>query len=261
MTGSEIIKSNLKKLSDHSSFVEKVRASQLEEAALLLKGEEPSVARAFWENTFDSSPLSADMIRLSRMLSKKSISQEHKKRAHIATIKSPVSLRAIPLLTADYEEISITETSDLRSACEEVSSQRSDFCILPVSSSLDGHYPTFSKLLKAYDLKIVSVAKLQRPDRDEEIQMALLSSELYRKESAKLCSFVFTEEKEGFLGKLLNALTEVGSFPVYVISSPLEYNMDKFEHRIEIQLGDLSPEDLLYFLEAAVPGHTVLGIY
>lgn len=161
----------------------------------------------------------------------------------------------------NISDIRILTVSDFRSACEEVSLGGADACVLPMCSSADGYYPTFSKLLKQYELKINETARVFKPDSDEELQFALLSRDALPAKNADKMMFSYTEDESTPLSDLLHALTFCGALPFSISSSPQPYSMDRFEHRIEMRTGALSPKAVIFFLESALAGHTLLGIY
>lgn len=237
--------------------------SQILEAAECLKGCDPSKAREFFEDSFQKPSLSAEMLRLSVLLTKekKEVCRNKAEKITVSCIKNPLSLEASRKLCAEAKTVILAEEADFRSVCEAVSSKDSDYCILPMCSSQDGYYPTFSKLLKSYDLKICKVCRISKKNSDEEILLALLSRKIELPEKPRCVAFSFVCDEPSLLTSLVGALSSEGCIVQSVVSSPVEYNADIFEHRVEALLGNLPPSALLFFLEAALPRHIILGIY
>lgn len=261
-----ILRKNLEKGERARAVADIVTASQLEEAALYLKKEgdfSPETLKTFFEKSFSLPLVSGELLRLCTLLSedKKEIARKAKKRATVALIMSPLSRLALEKLGPEYPALQPLSFSDFRSLCEAVSSEKCDYCLLPYCSSCDGYYPTFSKLQKSYDLKICSSVRVTRPDSDEEVQLCLLSRELEENEKKKLLSFSFVEGDGSSPSEVIRALCDGGCHILSINSSPLEYNMDRSEYRIEVLCKGTAPRALADFLSVSLPGHTVLGIY
>ncbi len=263
MREKEIIRKNIEGSKKLKRALRVLTDSQLLEASEILLGRPEEEVREFFEDTFQCSPICPEMLRLSVLLckDKKDIIKKTPERITVSCSKNPLSLAASRMMCRDIKTVIITEESDFKSVCEAVASKETDYCILPMCSSLDGYYPTFSKLLKSYDLKICKTCRLSKQDSDEELQFALLSRRLEIPESPSHIAFSFVCDEPNVLPGLIFAISAGGCIPQSIISSPLEYNMDIFEHRVEAHLGDVSPAALLFFLEAALPRHIVLGIY
>jgi len=262
MNGADTIRKNIDLLSEQTKTHRTVIEAQLEEAVRCLKGHGPADSADFFRRAFSKEPLCGDFLYISsKLVSSQNIYKKAKEVCQIACTKSPVFYSAVRKLCSFAGTIRILEESDFRACCESVQIGNTDYCILPLSSSVDGYYPTFSKLLKAYDLKICKVISHTRQDSDEELQLALLSRELEIQNGAENISFSFTDGQEDPLSATVSALSDRGIRIKSINSSPLEYSIDSCEHRITAELSGFSPAALLYFLEAALPGHTVLGIY
>ena len=263
MRDREIIKKNLKAGENLSHALRVLTDSQLLETSVCLRGKSPQRVKDFFAEAFQKDALCAEMLLLSKLLckGKKSPTAKVRDRVRVSCIRNPLSLAAAHKMCASAANLMISEESDFRSVCEAVSAKESDYAVLPMCSSEDGYYPTFSKLVKTYDLKICSSCTLTRDDSDEEVLLALLSRNIEIPEKPSHIVFSFVCDDEELLPDLIGALKSGGCIPKSIISSPFEYSMDIFEHRIEVKLCETSPEAILFFLEAALPRHTVLGIY
>lgn len=263
MRETDIIKKNLSAGAKLERALSVLTDSQLYEAAECLRTKSPGYVREFFEESFQKNALCPEMLKLSMLLSGDEKEKGAKKieKACVSCIKNPLSLAASRKLCSNTGTVVISEEADFRSVCESTASKESDYGILPMCSSVDGYYPTFSKLLKSYDLKICNTCRITKNESDEEIQFALLSRKVEIPERPRFIAFSFVCDEPFLLPSLVGALSAEGCIPKSIISSPLEYNMDIFEHRIEALLGDVSPTALLFFLETALPRHIVLGIY
>lgn len=263
----KVIKKNLERAAIAENVGKSIKAAQIEEAILMLKKEcispRPEQVKASFKKSFCTSAVSTEYLRLvSSLLGK----DERGKKSpppcpKVIFMQNPLWNRAMEELTSHLKYPTLVMGSDLRSLCEAVSSSEADYCILPLCSSKDGYYPTFLKYVKSHELKICKTVQLTRQDSDEEISFALLSKHLETLGSPQRAAFTFRENDEVTLAPLLTALNGCNCRPLSILSAPLEYNIEIFEHRIEILLGDLSPTALLFFLDSAVPGHTINGIY
>ena len=263
----KIIKKNLERAQGAQNIGKSIKTAQIEEAVLILKCENrtlsPKEIKRSFEKSFCTSAVSAEYLSLVSALLMNNQKKRHQQIPYpkVICMPNPLWQKAMDDLTNHLKFPSLVTGSDFRSLCEAVSSSDADYCILPLCSSKDGYYPTFLKLIKAYELKICKTVQLIKQDSDEELSFALLSKDIEVTYDAKRAVFSFTESDEVSLTPLLSALFSCNCRPVSIISSPLEYNIEIFEHRIEVLLGDLHPSSLLFFLDSAVPGHTVHGIY
>lgn len=259
----QTISKNLTAAREHDDISKLIRSSQLEEIIHLMDESGGTSLRELFTACYDAPLISRDMLYLCKRLTKgKECSvSERKEKARIAALNNPLMMKALKSLTEDITTLLLTEESDFRSCCEAVSSESADYCVIPVFSSVDGYYPTFSKLTKAYDLKICKSVRILKSDNDEELEFALLSKEAEVPKNAKNAVFSFAEEDKKALPMLINAFFENNVDVISVQSTPLEFNVDRFEHRIQLSLDNLSCDALLLFLNTSLPGHTLLGIY
>ena len=149
--------------------------------------------------------------------------------------------------------------SDFRSACEAVFYEKCDCCILPVYGTDDGFFPTFFKLIKAYELKISRVCTVEKPSSDAEIRYALLTRSV-NFDGAERMVVSFADKGER-LAKLLAVLGGAGCTPAFIYSFPDVYNTDMTEYTVCLRLSDLDARCLAFFLDAALPAHTVVGAF
>lgn len=262
-----IIQKNLEKARGAEKIEKSIKIAQIDEVVRILKKEKrritPKEIKESFEKSFCITAVSSEYLRLVAALCEKSHSEKHScvTCPKVIYVESPLWQKAIRTLTSHLKSPEFMTGSDFRSLCESVSSSDCDYCALPLCSSKDGYYTGFLKLIKSYELKICRTVQITKPDSDEELSFALLSKNIESADNAERAVFSFTESDGVSLTALLSALCGCNCRPVSVISAPLEYNIEMFEHRVEIILGDLTPLALLFFLDSAVPGHTVHGIY
>lgn len=243
-----------------------IHEGELHELLCILKrkGDFPSpedIARIYTDS-FAKSPICSDVLELCKKLnSRKKCPPFPRANCHIAHMGGMASLSALASFGTGIESVYPLELTDFRSLCEAVINEICDFCVLPVRSSIEGQYSAFNKLINSYDLKICRYTRVANEDSDEEIQFALLSKRLYMPAAPEFALFSFTADNEEILPSLIGALTACGVSVMSVYSSPLEYNMDKLSHKIEVRLDSLDPDALFLFLDTALPTHTVCGLY
>lgn len=262
MRETDVIKKNLERLQAVSVYLDAVKASQLLEAELSLKGATPKSACDFFIKAFSKSPLCAEFLHISANVFKKVPPPRARLgQCKVACTKNPLLLRSVKELCSFCDAAHITDAPDFRTCCDLVAGGSADFCILPLASSREGYYTTFTKLLKTYDLRIVRSVTVSKNDSDEELNVALISKELSISSESQYISFSFPDSEKPMLSKLICAMDSEGIVPVSISSAPLEYNSEKFEHIVTAALCGFCPFAFIAFLEAAVPGHTVLGVY
>ena len=259
----DVIRKNVDGIKKHEGNILSIRNAQiLELARITKKGTLPKKASELYEKAIGDDILSSGMLRYCELIEKKELSYTKKKSfCTVACLKNPLSLKALTELTRDFSGVTLSEKTDFRSLCEAVVQDNADYCILPYCSSLDGYYPTFQKLVRSYELKINGRICLSRPDSDEEILFALLSKNTEIAPESNIISFSFVQSKKDTLARLLAALSACNIEILGTNSSPLEYNMDKLSFTVEAHLDSFPLQAFLYFLDATLPGHTVLGVY
>lgn len=169
------------------------------------------------------------------------------------------SAAALSLLCGKNDYTS-TAGSDFRGCCEDVALGRADYCIIPTESTDDGIFPSFHKLTRAYDLKICGICTVSCADREAEMRFALLGRNIEKCDKAQHIAFSFLHSGNE-LSELICALHGTDCEISRINTYPAEFSIDKSECNVEVRFKDVTVEDILFFLEAALPGHTVLGIY
>ncbi len=262
---SSVFQNNLQYEKELSRKAKAIHEAELYELLCILKSKEspsPEEIAKIYTDFFAKEPLCADVLKLCKGLDcPKKCPPFPRTNWRIAHMSGLASLSALSSFTAGINGVYPVELTDFRSLCEAVINERCDFCILPVRSSLEGQYSAFNKLINSYDLKICKYTRVANEYSDEEIQFALLSKRLYMPNEPEFALFSFTADNEGILPSLISTLTDCGVCVMSVYSSPLEYNMDKLSHKIEVRLDSLDPNTLFLFLDTALPNHTVCGLY
>lgn len=181
------------------------------------------------------------------------------KRYSVAHMQNANCISAMHLLCKRSECVSVV-CRDFRNCCDSVSHGSADYCILPVASTDDGVFPSFHKLVKTYDLKICGICTLACADREAEMRFALLGRRLESCVSSNFIVFSFLPEKDE-LPCVISVLQQSGCTVTEVNTYPTEFSIDKNECTVSVQCNDVSPAAIMHFLEAVLPGHTILGIY
>ena len=149
--------------------------------------------------------------------------------------------------------------SDLRSVCEAVFYEKADFCILPVCTAEDGYYPSFFRLVKAYDLKVCKCMPVSIAGRDGATYFALLSREIYLPHHPTSLLFSFTDNGT-VLADLLKAFAGCGFTVPLIYSFPDRYSQDTTEFTVCVK-GDGDMSRIPFFLDAVLPSHTLMGLF
>lgn len=150
--------------------------------------------------------------------------------------------------------------SDLKSVCEAVFYEKADFCILPVCTAEDGYYPSFFRLVKAYDLKVCKCMPVSIAGRDGATYFALLSRDICLPERT-FGSVLFSFNDNGtVLADLLKAFTDCGFAVPLIYSFPDRYSQDTTEFTVCVK-GDGDMSRIPFFLDAVLPSHTLMGIF
>lgn len=160
------------------------------------------------------------------------------------------------------KNVSFTEKalSDLRSCCEEVSSGHTDYCVLPIESTDDGIFTSFRKLVRAHELKICEECTVSCSDREAEMRFALLGRTIEKNTGAEYITFSFLPEGNE-ISEILYTLESVGCKITAVNTYPAEFSIDKCECTVSVNCKITGIEPVVYFLEGALPGHIILGVY
>ncbi len=177
----------------------------------------------------------------------------------VSHMQNANSFSALSILCNSTDVRSVTER-DFRSCCESVVRGTADYCVLPMSSTDDGVFPSFHKLLKAFDLKICRVCTVTCSDREAEMRFSLLGRRLEHTQTSRNIVFSFLPDEDQ-LSSLIAALHGAGCTIEEINSLPTEFSIDKIECTVWVRCNELDASVLLFFLEAALPGHTILGIY
>jgi len=258
-----VIRKNTDSIRKHEGDLAIIRDAEIGELARITKSSvSPEKAYTLYKDAMGEDPLSAGMLRYCSLIAGDGTPPTQRKdTCRVACVKNPLSLKALTELTRGFSGVTLSEKSDFRALCEEVAQDLSDYCILPYCSSLDGYYPTFQKLVRSYELKINARICLSRPDSDEEILFALLSKNVEITPESNIVSFSFVQSKKDTLARLLAALSSMQIEILGTNSAPLEYNMYKLSFTVEADVGSFPLSALFFFLDATLPGHTVLGVY
>lgn len=157
--------------------------------------------------------------------------------------------------------VSFSRCSDMRSCCEDAAALHENCCILPVSSTEDGIFPSFFKLVKDYELKIQSVRDIIMQDRECELRFALLSKNTVSDAKCSRTAFSFLPAERSDLTGLMSVFGSRGIEVELIYCTPCEFSIDKTEYTVCINCCKTDPLFVKFFLDAALPGNTDLGIF
>ncbi|MGM9634724.1 MAG: hypothetical protein ACI3YE_01075 [Candidatus Avispirillum sp.] len=261
----EVFKKNFAIADEYGATARAILSAQLEEFVLHLSksGEmlTPAEVSEAYAKVFGTGLISNEFLDICRRLY--SISALEIQRSGAGITDDSVAFTDNVFSSAAAEKLcpdAVKEHfSDFRSVCEAVFYEKCDCCILPVYGTDDGFFPTFFKLIKAYELKICRVCTVEKPSSDAEIRYALLTRSICF-DNAEHFVFSFADTGERLAG-LLAVLGGAGCTPAFIYSFPDVYNTDMTEYTVCLRLSGLDARCLTFFLEAALPAHTVVGIY
>lgn len=261
----EVFRKNFAIADEHGATARAILSAQLEEFVLHLSksGERLTVAEISeaYTDVFGTELISGEFLDICRRLYSTSALEIPQSGVEIA--RNSVAFTDNIFSSAAAEKLcpdAVKEHfSDFRSACEAVFYEKCDCCILPVYGTDDGFFPTFFKLIKAYELKICRVCTVEKPSSDAEIRYALLTRSV-NFDGAERFVFSFADSGERLAG-LLAVLGGAGCAPAFIYSFPDVYNTDMTEYTVCLRLSGLDARCLAFFLEAALPAHTVVGTY
>lgn len=154
--------------------------------------------------------------------------------------------------------------------CEDVFNGESEFCILPIETSLDGRLFSFYSLIDKYELKISEICTVNHQNSSKFTRFALLCRTLEVSDYAKHLSGNST------LLELRTAQSQIGTAPVYdvfraadacnmsllrVDSRPLPYNDSLLSYYAVFEVSKADLKAFFTYIAIEFPQCYALGIY
>lgn len=149
-------------------------------------------------------------------------------------------------------------------SCESITDGTSEFCILPISNSTDGHMKSFYSMLDRYELKISAST-----DVDDDIgtvkyariARACKPIDLKDKNAKYLFEFSVISSDGEFLAPLLTVANLAQAMPINIDSIPVEYasHLKRFFFTFSLTPQNATPFRLYVALK--FQNYTPIGIY
>lgn len=149
-------------------------------------------------------------------------------------------------------------------SCENITDGTSEFCILPISNSTDGHMKSFYSMLDRYELKISASTDI---DDDigtvkyARIARACKPIDLKDKNAKYLFEFSVISSDGEFLAPLLTVANLAQAMPINIDSIPVEYasHLKRFFFTFSLTPQNATPFRLYVALK--FQNYTPIGIY
>ena len=183
----------------------------------------------------------------------------------ISYVKNDLNNVAFELLTQKTNNVKpVWETSFVQ-ACESVSDNKSEFCILPIESSSDGKLLGFYSMIERYELKIVSVCEVDDL-QGETAKYALISkscpasTDLLAKGDLNFEFSLLSQDCE-FMSEIISAAKVCEAKLQTVCFAPVKYdsNLQRYILSFSIPSRELLP--FKAFLALTYHSYTPIGCY
>lgn len=147
------------------------------------------------------------------------------------------------------------------SACEDVASGISEYCIMPIYSSLDGDISSFYKLADRYDLKITHQCRVQFNDDEPITDYALFARNILYNSDSAFEEISVDYPRKALVSELITALHILGAIPTKLVYTPTGYSSDYMRIKLVLNISSSAPELLAEYLDAVGLTYEILGIY
>lgn len=181
----------------------------------------------------------------------------------IAYLKNSFSDKAFRRISRQFDKASAVYQPGFREVCEEVYYSRSDYALLPVYSSSDGHLSSFRQLITKYDLNIICAVDVETSDEGF-MRYALLKKGIKDRLSEGKVSYFdlsVVTDKELRTGEFLASCEFLGASAVSVYTYPSEYSEDGGQIHLTLDVTDADFRALCLFLETSHIRYTPIGVY
>ena len=175
----------------------------------------------------------------------------------VSYLRSHLTDKAFSRFSDMCGTLSAVYGADFKSICEDVYYERSDACILPLESTVDGLLMSFRNLLLKYELCVYAVCEVRQND-DSILTMALLTSETVF--HGDRFEFYFPSAPIGTLEDINSIVRTLGGTVVRCSSITTEYSSEAELH-ICVRMSDSAKDSLFFCFDALYPSYMILGNY
>lgn len=187
---------------------------------------------------------------------------EEYKEGRTAYLSNPYSERAFDHFSAYIPQMTANRHPSFSAVCEEVYYDRSQYCILPLSSSEDGTLLSFSRMMLKYELKIHSVCDIISPDNDTIVRFALLRRGIVpRIPDSGFAEIRFLLPEDIKPGAFFAACEKTGAEIERIRTVPTSYTNDISSFCVTFRISKKCGAPLLLFLRSVLYSYSVEGIF
>lgn len=194
-----------------------------------------------------------------------SFEQQKEKPFTVSNFKSDLSIQTYKKFFQD-KEFTIIERESFIELFEDVYSERSNYCIVPIENTTSGKLSNFYSLISNYNLKIVKVCDIEHSGQDASTRFALLSSAPISITSPERrpCYFEVSIScnNENSLSRALEAASKCGMLPKRIDSVPFTHLKGEYSYQIVFRMEhDALFLNFLIFLSIEGISFTPIGIF
>lgn len=147
--------------------------------------------------------------------------------------------------------------------CEEVLDGKSDACLLPLFSTVDGKLYRFYDMLERYDLKVLLAGDIDAEDGEQTVRYALAGHEsvLPCGSLPHLLEFSVTESGFGCTEEIPLTAKACGTELFQIDSLPLPFDTGLRRFYFTLRIPQNQEEAFRLYLSLRYPGYTLIGSY
>lgn len=182
----------------------------------------------------------------------------------IAAVKNQYSENAFPLLSKAVIRPKVIFAQTFPEACEAVTDNKCQFCILPTETSEGGRLFGFYSMLDRYELKIYATCYVDTEDGSGSVKYALVGRSAPDRSSRAAertleCSII-TEDGR-FPSDIPDVLDIFGARLLRIDSLPTEYDESQNRYYLSFRLSEKNAILLDIYLSSGYPNYTQIGLY
>ena len=182
----------------------------------------------------------------------------------IAALKNQYSETAFSLLSKAVTRPKAVHVQTFTEACEAVTDNRCQFCILPTETSNGGRLFGFYSLLDKYELKIYAVCSVESEESDESVRYALVGRSLpdrFQKGTERTLECSITAEDGGFPIDIPAILNIFGAKILRIDSLPSEYDELQNKYYLSFRLSERNAIIMDLYLSNEHQNYSQIGLY
>ena len=182
----------------------------------------------------------------------------------IATLKNRYSESAFSLLSKTVIRPKAINVQTFTEACESVTDNRCQFCILPTETSDGGRLFGFYSLLDKYDLKIYAVCSVESEENDGSVRYALVgrsSPDRFQKGVERTLECAITTDDGGFPINIPAILGIFGAKILRIDSLPSEYDELQNKYYLSFRLSERNAITMDLYLSSEYQNYSQIGLY